>query len=85
MKFDTKIKRKLFNILKDKCIELQCEDTSNKITSIWIHYLMELNLQRVHKIKRIKGFVHVEDPLYYGNYIKIKKDLAEKIIVLGLP
>lgn len=88
MRFSPSIKKKIQNLLKEKCIELQCANKNySPTTSIWYEYLSKIQCARVPKtrVKKQNNFIFVQDPLYYDNYIKIKRETAEKIIVLGLP
>lgn len=83
MKFNSKLKKKISDLFRNKCIEIQSNCKEINFSSKWREYLMKIGCRVVVNKSVDKHWIVVQDPLYYGNFIRIPREFAEKVIVLN--
>lgn len=83
----TKSKRSKLEEIFSKKMALLAFDVDRPV-STWSAYLETVGCRRVHYKgirKSPKGFVLIDDPIWHGDHILVPRDVAIKILVLGLP
>lgn len=86
MKITRSLRARLHHIFSKKMAEMAFSD--DRPVSTWSEYLSTVGCRRVHlreEAKSPRGFVLVEDPIWHGDQILVPRDVALKVLVVGLP
>lgn len=88
MRITKNLRTRLADLFARRMFDLGFDDDRRVAT--WTQYLEDIGCRRVH-VKGLsdprppRGFVMVEDPVWYGDHIIIPRDVAIKALVVGLP
>lgn len=84
--FTKRIRLSLQDVFSKKMLELAFDD--ERPVSTWSEYLSTIGCRRVAKnqsSKAPRGHLLIDDPIWHGDGILIPRDVAVRVLALGLP
>lgn len=86
MIFTKSLRHKLHDAFSQKMFELSFDE--ERVVSTWAEYLSTIGCRRVVKndsSKAPRGHVLIDDPIWHGDGILVPKDVAARVLIMGLP
>ena len=80
MRITKQLRSRLAHLFAKKMFQLGFDD--NRPVSTWTEYLEGIGCRRVCLEKAPKGFVLIDDPIWFKNKIQVPRDLAMKALVM---